>query len=125
MTTATCIYCGALKFGAFAPCYECDRNPTERSDVVRSLILTDHHFTHEELSVFGDQIKNGITPNVDAELERSISAEIDDSTLDMLATMSDPAHREYYRKRERNIICIIMAAIIGGIVWMLYRFAVG
>ena len=62
---------------------------------------------------------------IDTELETRLSVEIDDSTLQTLVRMSDPALREYYRKRERSIILIIMAAILTFIGWMLYRFAVG
>lgn len=125
MTTATCIYCGTLKFGAFVPCQECNRIPTKRDDVIRSLALTDHHFTHDQLADFGTQIRNGCELKIDAELETRLSAEIDDNTLQKLVRMSDPALREYYRKRERNIIMIIMAAILTFIGWMIYRVAVG
>ncbi len=93
--------------------------------MVRSLVLTDHYFTHEELSSFGRQIKRGNEPEIDPELERAAAMQVDDSMLEKLVRMSDPAHREYCRKRERNIILVIMAVMIGGIVWMLYRFAVG
>lgn len=125
MTTATCIYCGTLKFGAFVPCQECDRVPTERDDVIRSLALTDHHFTHDQLAEFGTQIRNGHELKIDMELETRLSEGIDDNTLQALVRMSDPALCEYYRKRERNIILLIMAAILTFIGWMIYRFAVG
>jgi hypothetical protein len=114
-----------MKFGAFVPCQECDRMPTQRDDVIRSLALTDHHFTLDQLADFGTRIRNGDELKIDTELEARLSAEVDDNTLQTLLRMSDPALREYYRKRERNAILIIMAAILGFIGWMLYRFAVG
>ena len=125
MTTATCIYCGTLKFRAFVPCQKCDRLPTERDDVIRSLALTDHHFTHDQLADFGTKIQNGHELEIDSELESQLSQEIDDDVLQTLVRMSNPAVREYYRKRERNIILIIMAIILAAIGWMIYRFVVG
>lgn len=124
MTTATCIYCGTLKFGAFAPCHECNRIPTERDDVVRSVALTDHYFTPEQLADFGAQIRNGQPLKIDTKLETRLSAEIDDNTLQTLVKLSDPALCEYYRKREERIILIIMASLLTFIGWMIYRFAV-
>lgn len=124
MTTATCIYCGTLKFGAFVPCQECDRIPTERNEVIRSLALTDHHFTHAELGDFGIQIRNGEQPIIDAELQSKLASEVDDDMIDTLVKMSDPTIREYYRKRERNIILTIMGIILAATGWMIYRFAV-
>lgn len=124
MTTAACIYCGNLKFGAFVPCQHCDRVPTVRTDVVRSLLLTDHYFTHEELSNFGNRIKNGEKLDFDVELEQSVAEQVDDGMLDKLVRLSDPAYREHCRKRERIILLVILTAMIGGIAWMLYRFAV-
>jgi hypothetical protein len=124
MTTATCIYCGALKFGAFVPCQQCKRIPLERGDVIRSLALTDHYFTNDQLADFGTQIRNGRDPKIDKELEARLSSEIDDNTLQTLERMTDPALREYYRKREQFIILIIMATIVTLIGWMFCRFAV-
>lgn len=114
-----------LKFGAFCPCHECDRRPTERDDVIRSLALTDHYFTHDQLADFGTQIQNGDELEIDPELESQLSHEIDDDALQPLARMSDPAVREYYRKRERNIILVTMAILLAVIGWVIYRFAVG
>lgn len=125
MTTATCIYCGTLKFGAFVPCPECKQIPTNRKDAARSLVLTDHYFTHAQLAQFGTQIRNGDVLDIDTELEAQLSAEIDDNTLQNLMKMADPALREKYRKREQNLILIIMGAILTAIGWMIYRFAVG
>ncbi len=125
MTTATCIYCGTLKFGAFVPCQQCERIPANRHEVILSLALTDHHFTHGQLADFGKRIQNGDELEIDAQLMSRLSAEIDDNTLQALVQISDPAVREYYRKREQNIILIIMAAILTFIGWMIYRFAVG
>jgi hypothetical protein len=125
MTTATCIYCGTLKFGAYVPCQHCDRMPAERDDLIRSLALTDHHFTHDQLVDFGTRIQNGDELKIDPQLASQLSAEIDDNTLQTLVRMSDPALREYYRKRERNIILIIMVTILMFIGWMIYRLAVG
>jgi hypothetical protein len=96
-----------------------------RADVVRSLILTDHHFTCQELSEFGKHIKDGNVPMISPDLERTVSEQIDDATLAKLVIMSDPVYREKCRKRERKIIWLMIAAILGGIVWMLYRLVVG
>ena len=122
MTTAICIYCGTLKFGAFVPCPECDRIPTERGHVIRSLALTDHHFTHDQLADFGTQIENGNELEIDPELESQLSQEIDDDFLQILVKGSDPPVRERHRKRERNAILIIMAVILAAIGWMIYGF---
>lgn len=124
MTTATCIYCGTLKSGAFVPCQECNRIPTEREDVIRSLALTDHHFTHDQLANFGTQIRNGHELQIDTELETRLSEEIDDNALQTLVRMPDPVLLEVYRKRERNIILIIMTTTLTFIGWMIYRFSV-
>lgn len=59
MTTAVCVSCGSLKWGAFNPCSECSFRPSSDIDLAYSLALTDHYFDTEVLEQIGESIKNG------------------------------------------------------------------
>lgn len=60
MTVAVCIRCGAKKHGALTPCFECQFDPAENTDKARSMILTDHFLSHEDLDGIGDRIQAGL-----------------------------------------------------------------
>lgn len=61
MTTAVCIRCGAIKFGAFNPCSACGFRPdlSNAYDFQTSLALTDHYYSEDELERMGHAIANG------------------------------------------------------------------
>jgi hypothetical protein len=50
---------------------------------------------------------------------------LNDAAIVRLVQLSNPVSREYCRRRERNIILLVMASQIGAITWMLFRFALG
>ena len=61
MTIAICTACGTRKFGAFTPCKECGFTPQSNEERAKSVLLSDHHFTHAQLDEIGNEIKIGQT----------------------------------------------------------------
>jgi hypothetical protein len=55
MTTAVCVRCGAMKFGAFTTCQQCPYTPDNEHDVLYSLAFTDHYY---------DQLSSMRYPNI-------------------------------------------------------------
>ena len=55
MTIALCFKCGDTKFGALLQCQKCDAPPTGNMSL--DVLFTDHKFSVEILSDFGDVIK--------------------------------------------------------------------
>jgi hypothetical protein len=65
MTQAVCFYCGAIKFGAFVACEQCNRIPKTDDELVLSLAMTDHYFERKTLEQMGANIKIGKSPHLD------------------------------------------------------------
>jgi hypothetical protein len=49
MTVAICISCGERKFGAFVGCKGCGFRPTSEEELAKSMMVTDHYFSTEQL----------------------------------------------------------------------------
>ncbi len=56
MTTALCLNCGALKFGALCPCPECDAETCGNREY--DLFFTDHLFTVDFLAVLSEDFRD-------------------------------------------------------------------
>lgn len=61
MTQSICIFCGSRKFGAFSVCDNCATEPNDEDQFAKSLLLTDHFYSLEELDEFGEHISAGGT----------------------------------------------------------------
>ena len=61
MTQAICIFCGYRKFGAFSVCDNCATEPTDEEQLAKSMLLTDHFYSLEELDEIGEHISAGGT----------------------------------------------------------------
>ena len=59
MTLAVCIRCGAMKVGALIPCRECQFDPEKNEDKAKSMVLTDHFFSQNELEKISERIRVG------------------------------------------------------------------
>jgi ribosomal protein L40E len=59
VTIAICIQCGTRKFGAFSPCAKCGFTPTASAEQAKSVLLSDHHHTRDELDQLGRTIQSG------------------------------------------------------------------
>jgi hypothetical protein len=59
LTVAVCLNCGELKYGSWVPCQNCGFNPETDEDVTKSLIVSDHHHSKEELEGISNKIKAG------------------------------------------------------------------
>ena len=59
MTKAVCFNCGELKHGAFTSCKACHIRPAGEAEMVRSLGLSDHYLTQEQIDQVAKLIKNG------------------------------------------------------------------
>jgi hypothetical protein len=55
MTIALCFKCGDTKFGALLKCQKCSADPT--GNVSLDILFTDHNFSAQTLSEFGNVIK--------------------------------------------------------------------
>lgn len=60
MTVAVCIKCGATKIGAFVRCLSCGYVPTSEEDRAKSVLLSDHNLTNEDLGDVSKRIKSGL-----------------------------------------------------------------
>src|SRR5262252_6116591 len=72
MTAAICIRCGNFKIGALTVCTQCRLDPmTEESLVAKSLVMSDHHRTIEQLrDASAILVAGGGIPFDEAELAR-------------------------------------------------------
>jgi hypothetical protein len=61
MTQAVCIFCGSRKFGAFSVCDNCATEPNDEDQLAKSMLLTDHFYSLEELDEIGEHISAGGT----------------------------------------------------------------
>ena len=61
MTQAICIFCGSRKFGAFSVCDNCAAQPNDEDQLAKSMLLTDHFYSLEELDEIGKHISKGGT----------------------------------------------------------------
>jgi hypothetical protein len=59
MTTAVCTQCGGTKFGALCPCDRCGITPSSTSEKAKSVLLSDHYYTLNELNELGKAVKSG------------------------------------------------------------------
>ena len=59
MTKAVCFNCGELKHGAFTICKGCQARPAGEAEMVRSLGLSDHYLTQEQIDQAVKLIKKG------------------------------------------------------------------
>lgn len=59
MTAAICLKCGARKFGALVPCRSCGYQPKEEDDQAKSLLLSDHYLSGDDLTNVSERIRSG------------------------------------------------------------------
>lgn len=59
MTIALCTECGRTKFGAFSPCDHCGFTPSSSSERAKNVLLSDHHYTSDELDRLSELIQSG------------------------------------------------------------------
>lgn len=59
LTLAVCLKCGAEKFGALVRCRSCGFEPTEEEDQAKSLLVSDHYLSGEDLANVPGRIKSG------------------------------------------------------------------
>ena len=65
---ALCIKCGHKKLGTWTPCRRCGFSPDGEEDRAKSILLSDHNLTADQLGVIGKKIEAGepITFNEDS-----------------------------------------------------------
>ena len=84
MTLAICLQCGAEKLGALTLCSECGSVPSTADERARSLALSDHNLSADELRAIAAKIRAGESPSFDeasiAEVAGQISM-IEDSRM--------------------------------------------
>ena len=60
MTVAICITCGSIKHGALTPCRHCGFTPDDNESKAKSMIVTDHFLSKDDLDGIGERIRNGL-----------------------------------------------------------------
>ena len=60
MTIAVCLQCGARKIGALVRCRSCGYEPKEEEEQAKSVLLSDHYLSNEDLSTISERIKSGL-----------------------------------------------------------------
>jgi hypothetical protein len=81
MTMAVCFKCGAMKFGAFCPCQECQALPANEDDLAISLAMTDHYFDMPTLEQMGATIRDGKPVHLDEASKANILASLHESGM--------------------------------------------
>lgn len=72
MTQAVCFQCGHIKFGAFAPCDQCQARPQTDDEMIISLAMTDHYFDQATLETMREYIlEHGHAPDLDPKSKES------------------------------------------------------
>ena len=56
MTAAVCLQCGARKIGALVPCLSCGYEPKEEEEQAKSVLLSDHYVSKEDLANVSERI---------------------------------------------------------------------
>ena len=59
MTLAICLECGCKKQGALTLCAECGFTPSTEAEQAKSMLLSDHNMTADQLAANGAMIKAG------------------------------------------------------------------
>lgn len=59
MTLAICMKCGTEKFGALVLCRACGFTPETSLEKAKSFLLCEHHFSPDDLYLYGSKIKSG------------------------------------------------------------------
>lgn len=56
---AVCIHCGRAKAGIWTTCEACRKEPTEKTDLAQSILLSDHNMLADDLSTLAGRIASG------------------------------------------------------------------
>lgn len=65
MTTAVCIHCGNIKFGAVNLCNYCGFCPSTEDEIIRSVAMSDHYFKIDVLESMSQRIRSGQEVTID------------------------------------------------------------
>lgn len=77
MTAAICLKCGAMKVGAFSPCFKCGFMPESTQDQARSILLSDRNLDASALKDTARSISDGATPKFDEAEVAEMAIEIE------------------------------------------------
>ena len=77
VTIAVCLKCGAQKHGALTTCPACGYRPEDYEDQAKSIYLTDHYLSLEDLERVGRDIADGHTIRFDPEQVAQFAALIE------------------------------------------------
>ncbi len=112
MALAICLMCGAKKTGALAICPGCGYEPgNDRVAQARSLLLSDHHATPDELRAASTAIRSGGVPHIDRERLSSLLGELERAL--------PPAARPL---GLAVVMWALVAMVVGLIVFVVYTY---
>lgn len=64
VTVAVCFNCGAMKFGAYTQCAECNKRPATEDDFAWSLGCSDQYLPVHDLEAISRDMRNGVRPQL-------------------------------------------------------------
>jgi hypothetical protein len=106
MTMAMCMKCGAEKFGAWVGCPKCGFVPATDVERAKSIALSDHHLSKEDLLQAGATIASGQEIKFEGEGFENI-----------VRSMHGLEERfERIRRRFRLILIAVVVLVVVGIV---------
>jgi hypothetical protein len=110
MTIAVCFKCGEFKHGAFKPCPKCGEYPLNDNERAKSIVLTDHNYSPDELKSFGDSIKRGAEPDTDTEITSSYQEALNSKTgsniINTIRSFEECKRNESAERLANNLIAI-------------------
>jgi hypothetical protein len=109
VTVAICIKCGERKHGALTVCPRCRFDPTDTVDRAKSMIVTDHFLSVEDLHGIGERIRSG----------QSVTYPQD--AIDEYAKLfKEQDAKKFPMKAKYFISALCIAAVIGFICFTLF-----
>jgi hypothetical protein len=104
MTIALCLNCGEQKIGAFSPCPHCQFTPKTEEEWTKSLLMSDHHVTIEELETAGEKITNGEELEFDEQALKAIWV-----TTEQMTEVTRRARKQWFTCL--TLVILMIAAI--------------
>ncbi|TET37208.1 MAG: hypothetical protein E3J72_06520 [Planctomycetota bacterium] len=111
MSSAVCLACGAIKFGALDRCPECGRVPTDYVDKAKHLLVSDHHMSREQLEEMSRQIKAGGSVEFEPEKIEAIARDMKNVLASGILD-----HIRMRRDKMRKICLIFLGIVLLGLV---------
>lgn len=116
MTAAVCLKCGKMKFGAWVRCPKCGFAPATEEDQVKSIFLSDHNLSSDDLKAISQLIADGKTVNFPEEELKQWTEELKNTAS--RGELRPPKGCLIFQWLLLGILFALLAAVIGMIVYL-------